>query len=197
MHVLVAYASRHGATRGIAERIAETLLAAGLDTEVRPASTVKDLRGYDAFVIGSATYMFHWLKEAKGLVQHNRSVLADKPVWLFSSGPLGTEPLDEQGRDQKIAAQPKEIPELAATVHARDHRVFFGAYRRQQQPIGFAERVMSRDAGGSRGAPRRRLPRLAGDRGVGRVDRSRPPAGGRGVRVCRTVVSREPAATWS
>ncbi len=143
MHVLVAYASRHGATRGIAERIAETLMAAGLDTEVRPASTVKDLRGYDAFVIGSAAYMAHWLKDAKGLVEHNRAVLAAKPVWLFSSGPLGTEPLDEQGRDQKVAAQPKDIPGLAATVHARDHRVFFGAYRRQQVPIGWAERVMS------------------------------------------------------
>lgn len=143
MHVLVAYASRHGATRGIAERIAETLIAAGLDAEVRTAASVKDLHGYDAFVIGSAAYMVHWLKEAKGLVEHNRSVLADKPVWLFSSGPLGTEPLDEKGRDQKISAQPKEIPALAAAVHARDHHVFFGAYQRDRAPIGLAERFVS------------------------------------------------------
>ena len=97
MHVLVAYSSRHGATKGIAEHIAETLEMAGLDAHLEPAGSVKSLVGYDAFVIGSAAYMFHWMKEAAELVRHNRAVLAKKPVWLFSSGPLGTEPLDDQG----------------------------------------------------------------------------------------------------
>jgi len=143
MHVLVAYASRHGATRGIAERIADTLRAAGLDAEARPAAEVKRAAGYDAFVIGSAAYMFHWLKEATGFVRRNRAVLAGKPVWLFSSGPLGTEPLDAEGRDQKVAAVPKEIAELRQVVNARDHRVFFGAYERDRKPIGLGERFVS------------------------------------------------------
>ena len=143
MHVLVAYASRHGATRGIAERIAQTLQAAGVDAEARPAASVKGLAGYDAFVIGSAAYMFHWEKEAAGLVRRSRAVLAGKPVWLFSSGPLGTEALDAQGRDQKVAAIPKEIPELRDAVNARDPRVFFGAYERDRKPIGLAERFVS------------------------------------------------------
>ena len=143
MHVLVAYASRHGATRGIAERIAETLRAAGLDAEARSAAEVKSAAGYDAFVIGSAAYMFHWLKEATGFVRRNRAVLAGKPVWLFSSGPLGTEPLDAEGRDQKVAAVPKEIAELGQVVNARDHRVFFGAYERDRKPIGLGERFVS------------------------------------------------------
>jgi menaquinone-dependent protoporphyrinogen oxidase len=143
MHVLVAYASRHGATQGIAERIADTLRVAGLDAEARPAASVKSVVGYDAFVIGSAAYMFHWLKEAAGLVRRNRAALAEKPVWLFSSGPLGTEPLNEKGQDQKVAAVPKEIAELIEAVHARDHHVFFGAYEKDRKPIGFAERAMS------------------------------------------------------
>ena len=143
MHVLVAYASRHGATRGIAERIADTLRASGLDAEIRPAAEVKGAAGYDAFVIGSAAYMFHWLKEATGFVRRNRAVLAGKPVWLFSSGPLGTEPLDAEGRDQKVAAVPKEIAELRHVVNARDHQVFFGAYERDRRPIGLGERFVS------------------------------------------------------
>ena len=134
MHVLVAYASRHGATQGIAERIAETLMAAGLDAEVRPASTVKDLRGYDAFVIGSAAYMGHWLKDAKGFVEHNRAVLAAKPVWLFSSGPLGTEPLDEEGRDQKVAA------------HAEGASPDLGGDRPRPRSSGLLRRLPSGDA---------------------------------------------------
>ena len=143
MHVLVAYASRHGATQGIAERIADTLRVAGVDAEARPAGSMKNLAGYDAFVIGSAAYMFHWLKEASGLVRRNRATLADKPVWLFSSGPLGTEPLNDKGQDQKVAAVPKEIAELSVAVNARDHHVFFGAFDKDRKPVGFAERAMS------------------------------------------------------
>jgi len=143
MHVLVAYASRHGATQGIAEHIAGTLRAAGLEAEARPAATVRSLAGYDAFVIGSAAYMFHWLKEATTFVRRNRALLAGKPVWLFSSGPLGTEATDAQGRDQKVVTVPKEIPALQETVNARDHRVFFGAYERDRKPIGLAERFVS------------------------------------------------------
>jgi len=142
MHVLVAYASRHGSTKAIAERIAETLRAAGLDAEARPAGSVRSLDGYDAFVIGSAAYMFQWLKEATKLVRRHRAALAARPVWLFSSGPLGTEATDAEGRDQKVAAVPKEIAELRAAVGARDHRVFFGAYERGRKPIGLAERFV-------------------------------------------------------
>jgi len=143
MHVLVAYESRHGATEGIAERIAETLRAAGLEAEARPAASVKSLAGFDAFVIGSAAYMFHWEKDAAELVRRNRAVLAGKPVWLFSSGPLGTEPLDAEGVDQKVAAVPKEIAELQKAVNARDHHVFFGAYERDRKRIGLAERLVA------------------------------------------------------
>jgi menaquinone-dependent protoporphyrinogen oxidase len=153
MRVLVAYASRHGATQGIAERIALTLQAAGIDAELRAATSVKRVAEYDAFVIGSAAYMFHWLKDAVSLVQRNRAVLVGKPVWLFSSGPLGTDPLDAKGRDQKVSAIPKEIPELREAVGARDHRVFFGVYERDRKPIGLAERFVSHMPAAREGLP--------------------------------------------
>ncbi len=143
MKVLVAYASRHGATQGIAERIADTLGGLGLEAEARPAASVASVTEYDAFVVGSAAYLFHWLKEAREFVQHNHAVLAGKPVWLFSSGPLGTEPLNAKGIDQKVAAVPKEAAELIGAVHARDHHVFFGAYEHDQKPMGLAERFVS------------------------------------------------------
>ena len=142
MHVLVAYASRHGATQGIAERIADKLRSEGLEAEALPARSVKSVAQYDAFVIGSAAYMFHWLGDAQALVRRNRTTLATKPVWLFSSGPVGGE-TDPQGRDQRAAAVPKGLPELASSLNARDHHVFFGAYERERKPIGFAERFVS------------------------------------------------------
>lgn len=141
MRVLVTYASRHGATKGIAERIAEQLRIAGLNVDALPATSSIKLAGYDAFVIGSAAYMGHWMKEARDLVRRNGAVLAQKPVWLFSSGPVGSEAVDAKGRDQKVAAVPTEIAEIRSTINARDHRVFFGAYERDRKPIGFAERL--------------------------------------------------------
>ncbi|MDA8219792.1 MAG: flavodoxin domain-containing protein, partial [Dehalococcoidales bacterium] len=86
MLVLVAYASKYGATREIAERIAEELRSAGHGVEVRSVKSAGDLAGYEAFVIGSAVYFGHWLKEAAEFVRRNRAVLVDRPVWLFSCG---------------------------------------------------------------------------------------------------------------
>ena len=54
MNVLVGYASMHGSTRGVAERIASRLGERGLGAEVRSFDDVADAAGYDAFVLGSA-----------------------------------------------------------------------------------------------------------------------------------------------
>jgi menaquinone-dependent protoporphyrinogen oxidase len=83
--------------------------------------------------------MFHWLKDAASLVRRNRGILRDRPVWLFSSGPVGG-PTDAKGRDQRAASVPKEIIEFAPALNARDHHVFFGAFEVDRAPIGFAER---------------------------------------------------------
>ena len=90
MRVLVAYASKYGATEGIAQRIGETLKARGLDVVVASCKHVHDASGYDAYVVGSATYEFNWRKSARKFVERNAEVLAAKPTWLFASGPLGT-----------------------------------------------------------------------------------------------------------
>jgi menaquinone-dependent protoporphyrinogen oxidase len=142
MRVLVAYASKHGSTREIAGRIAARLSGAGLQAEALPVGEVRDLASFDAVVLGSALYMFHWLGEAKAFARRNRAALAGKPVWLFSSGPLGPEPLDRQGRDKLEVSGPRELDELRQTLRPRDHRVFWGAWSRASKPIGFLERAV-------------------------------------------------------
>ncbi len=141
MRVLVAYASRHGSTRGIAERIGGSLRSAGIDADVAPVGARPDPRRYDAVVVGGAAYMFHWLKEATAFVRRHRAALSGRPVWTFSSGPLGTDTVDAQGRDVREACIPREIPALDAEVGARGHRVFYGAFDPTAKPIGLAERV--------------------------------------------------------
>jgi len=139
--VLVVYASRHGATRGIAERIAATLAESGVDATLEGAQEVEDVSGFDAYVIGSAAYATHWLKEATDFVRHHRNLLAGRPVWLFSSGPVGPEVVDKKGRNVLEASVPTEIAEFGKAIHPRGHQVFFGAYDPNQKPIGIAERL--------------------------------------------------------
>jgi menaquinone-dependent protoporphyrinogen oxidase len=127
MRVLIAYTSRYGATRGIAERIAAVLCRAGLEAVVQPAQHADDPAGYDAVVIGSAAYFFHWMRHSSRFVRGNRDALSKRPVWLFSSGPLGSKANDAQGRDLRAVTLPKEIVEFRDTIGPRDHRVFFGA----------------------------------------------------------------------
>jgi len=141
VHVLVAYATRHGATQGIAGWIAETLARRGFEVTVRPAAQVGELSVYDAFVVGGAAYGGSWLSEASDFVRHRRHLLVDAPTWLFSSGPLGTGRIDDRGRDVLAIAEPKEFPEFRTTIRPRDTRVFFGAYDPTARPVGLLERV--------------------------------------------------------
>jgi menaquinone-dependent protoporphyrinogen oxidase len=144
MKVLVAYATRHGATRGIAERIAQTLERNGLEVGLQDLASPGSVDGYDAFVVGSAAYMGGWLGQATDFVRRHRELLASRPTWLFSSGPIGTKLVDEKGRDVFESARPKEFAEFDGSIHPRDEHVFFGAFDPEAEPVGFMERLGSR-----------------------------------------------------
>jgi menaquinone-dependent protoporphyrinogen oxidase len=146
MKVVVAYASKYGSTKGIAEFIGDKLRQQGMQVDVLEVGAVRNAADYDAFVIGSAVYMFHWTKEAKQFVSKNRALLASHPVWLFSSGPVGSQSKDAKGRDVLEVSGPKELDELRALVKPRDHRVFFGALdgARLTGTIGFTYRLVRR-----------------------------------------------------
>ena len=140
MKVLVVYESVYGATQGIAERIASTLEQQGLQVKVRAARQADPPENYDAVIIGSAEYFFHWMKGATKFIRSYTAVLVKKPVWLFSSGPLGWEPNDAQGRDLRTLIEPKEIAEFRESIHPREHRVFFGAMHPGK--LGFVHKMI-------------------------------------------------------
>lgn len=91
IRVLVSAASRHGATAEIGEAIATALRESGLDAQFRPPERVAVTSDYDAFVLGSAVYAGHWLPDAIDLCDRIGPDLKGRPVWLFSSGPVGPE----------------------------------------------------------------------------------------------------------
>ena len=63
--VLVASASKHGATDEIAPAIGDVLLAHGLSVDVKSMEDVDTAFPYEAYVLGSAVYMGSWLRTAK------------------------------------------------------------------------------------------------------------------------------------
>jgi menaquinone-dependent protoporphyrinogen oxidase len=134
MRILVTAASRHGATHEIAGAIAAGLGRRGVDAEVRHAEELTSLDGYDAFVIGSAVYVGRWLDRARELVEGNAPALATRPVWLFSSGPLG--PPDAL----KPEGDPVDVAALVEAVGAEDHRVFAG--RLDRALLSFGEKAV-------------------------------------------------------
>jgi menaquinone-dependent protoporphyrinogen oxidase len=150
--VQVTYASRHGATAGIAERIAGTLEREGLEVELRDAATQPDPSGFDGYVVGSGVYLGSWLDHGIHFLERNIDKLSSKPVWLFSSGPLpgsskeieATDPLTQAlgPEDGPGSGGHKRIAALSAAIHPRDHRVFQGAYDPSDPPKSLPERVL-------------------------------------------------------
>jgi menaquinone-dependent protoporphyrinogen oxidase len=136
MRVLVAYASRQGSTAEIAARIADRIRDTGIDTDCVAAGSGPLVSTYDAFVVGSAVYIGKWEKDARAFVEAHAEALATHPTWLFSSGPLGTEPTLENGEDKTVGAvEAGELAALTAAVHPRGHAVFFGAFDADHAPI--------------------------------------------------------------
>ena len=91
--------------------------------------------------------MSHFLWNTDDTAVVERQFLAVGQVFnarLFSSGPVGSEPVDAKGRDQLAAAAPKEFSEFARTIQPREQRVFFGAYDPDAAPAGLAEGLMAR-----------------------------------------------------
>ena len=89
--VLIAYGSKHGATREIAEAIAETLRANGADAYAESALTA-DPRTAQAVVVGAALYTGRIHPDARRFLERYGHVLAELPLAVFASGPKTSEP---------------------------------------------------------------------------------------------------------
>jgi menaquinone-dependent protoporphyrinogen oxidase len=141
MKVLVTVASRHGSTWMIGDAIREELVATGVQAHLLEPELVADLAGYDAVVIGSGVYARRWLKPARKFIERFEEQLRQKPVWLFSSGPIG-----DPAKPTEPPAEPLAIMDR---VSARDHQVFEG--RLERDILGVAERAITRVMGADSG----------------------------------------------
>jgi menaquinone-dependent protoporphyrinogen oxidase len=138
--VLVAYATKEGSTAEIAEAIGRTLREAGLDAEVSPVTEVADVSPYRAVLVGSAVYMMRWRREAVRFLKRHRTALAERPVWLFHSGPLDRDP---EHAEQPL---PRNLRALAEEIGAHGVTTFGGRIREDAK--GFAASKVAKNAAG-------------------------------------------------
>jgi len=128
MNVLIAVASKYGATRDIADEIAGVLQQKGIDTDTQACDAVVDVDGFDAVIVGSAVYAGRWRPEAMTFVSDHAAQLESIPVWLFSSGPLGDPPKPQE--------DPSDLDDLTALVNVRGHAVFAGSLDKANLSLG-------------------------------------------------------------
>jgi menaquinone-dependent protoporphyrinogen oxidase len=104
----------------------------GFEVTVSAPQAVDSIDDCDAIVLGSAVYAGHWMKPAVELVRRFADRFAGKPVWLFSSGPIGD--------PAKPTEVPVDVAEVTAVTDAREHRLFAGKLDRAA--LSFPERAI-------------------------------------------------------
>jgi menaquinone-dependent protoporphyrinogen oxidase len=137
--LLVVVASRHGATAEIAAALARSIeesgagRTAGLAAVPMPVDQGPDPAPFDAVVVGSAVYAGRWLEPAREYATTHADVLRRRPVWLFSSGPIGDPPFPPD--------EPYDVAALTHLTGARGHVTFPG--RLDNARLSFGERAMA------------------------------------------------------
>jgi menaquinone-dependent protoporphyrinogen IX oxidase len=132
--VLVTAASNHGSTAEIATAIARAIEQAGhgLSAVAVPVDQRPEPGRFDAVVLGSAVYVGRWLESAREYATAHAATLRDRPVWLFSSGPIGEPPFPPD--------EPHDAAPLSQLLAVRQHVVFPG--RLDKGRLSFGERAM-------------------------------------------------------
>jgi menaquinone-dependent protoporphyrinogen oxidase len=134
MKILVTAASKHRSTLEIGQTIGRALASRGFATDVLPAAEVDTVVGYDAVILGSGVYAGSWLAPARDFVERCLGQLRERPVWLFSSGPLGDPPLP--------AGDPAGVAAIIELLRPRGHRTFPG--RLERDGLGVGEKLVVR-----------------------------------------------------
>jgi menaquinone-dependent protoporphyrinogen oxidase len=118
MHILLAYATKHGSTQEVAEAIAETLGTSGNEVDVRAAADVCDLDGYDGVILGGSLYIGRWHRDAIGFLEHHRQALATIPIAIYAMGPQTLDEAAVAGARSELDKAIAKVPDISPAAVA-------------------------------------------------------------------------------
>ncbi|OZG29551.1 hypothetical protein BH683_008925 [Williamsia sp. 1138] len=133
MRVVIGYASAHGSTASIAERIAERLRDLGHAVDLESFDELASVDSYDCLILGSAVHNGQWLPAAEEAVDNLliHDALRDKYVWTFSVSSVGETSSLLSPRLAQLLRRHIPEPIAFALLHnlsdIQGHRSFAGA----------------------------------------------------------------------
>jgi menaquinone-dependent protoporphyrinogen oxidase len=136
--VLLAYATRFGSTQEVAETVAASLREAGLKVDLQLMSQVKSLDQYEAVVLGAAIYNTRWHAEAHQFVARHQAALTQRPVAIFTLGPLSSSAAAMQNSRRQLDKELAKYRWLKPVAV----QVFAGKYDPKKPGMGFFERLL-------------------------------------------------------
>jgi menaquinone-dependent protoporphyrinogen oxidase len=125
--VLVAYGSKRGSTRDVANAVAAALRGQGREVDVEPAGNVKGIGRYGGVVLGGSLYRGRWHRGARRFLKRQRGGLATVPVAVFAMGPRRNEEAAFERSRLQLERALAKTPEVEPTSTA----VFGGVDREQ------------------------------------------------------------------
>jgi menaquinone-dependent protoporphyrinogen oxidase len=132
--VLVAYATRRGSTREVADAVAARLRELGHTVEVRPADHVEDVARYGAVVLGGALYTGRLHRDARAFLRRHRAALAERPLAVFALGPLTLSEQDVADSRRQLDRALARVPALEPVAVA----IFGGVVDPGKLPFPFS-----------------------------------------------------------
>lgn len=130
--ILIAYASKYGSTREVAESIASTLQERLLRVDVKAAEDVEHVDEYAGVVLGGGIYMGRWHRNARGFSKVFERELSRLPVAVFALGPIDEVPEHRAGSENQFR---KAVESLGFEPMAS--AVFGGAVDPRKLPFPF------------------------------------------------------------
>ena len=141
-NVLVVYASRMGSTAEIASAVGDQLTRRGYAVDVHSTAAALDARLYDAVIVGSPLYLRRWHRDALGYLHAQAPDLAERPTWLFQSGPCGP------GAGTEPVPTPHAVAQLCADIGIEHPVTFGGNLDKSRAKTWLARRLASGDLAG-------------------------------------------------
>jgi menaquinone-dependent protoporphyrinogen oxidase len=132
--ILITYATRSGSTGEVARFMGNSLLDAGISTQVLPMSEVDSLDGKAAVILGAPLYMGRFPKEFHHFVRRHHGALAALRPWCFVLGPTRTIPQDFEAARNQALKQLSRYPWL----HPAELHVFGGRWDPKHMPFPFS-----------------------------------------------------------
>jgi menaquinone-dependent protoporphyrinogen oxidase len=116
MTLLIAYGSKRGSTREVAEALAKKLAEGDREVELRRAADVDDLTPYDGVILGGSLYFGRLHRDVVRFLAKHRRTLSGLPVAVFALGPTTVEPNDLAASRAQLDKALKKAPGVARSV---------------------------------------------------------------------------------